>query len=161
MDLVQLIRISAILGLIAGLNAIVYFIALSVNTHYKRKLALHRVIPKMLKKEPRGDTGKVPPAPAAKEVPDAIPFAEKIEGRDMPQASPGKGAAAAHGKFAVGDRVEFFGSRGEMAGKIISFNNSNSKLEYRYLVDWEKNGIWWVSEDQIEHSEHKGIEVNA
>jgi len=192
MDLMQLLRISAILALIAGLDFIVYLIALKFNSYYRHKIPMSEILKMELEKglEPINDnsadsstqSGTVTPlrchnqnrlhviakAPVKSESAFSLKeFGKKIFDAPEPVNNPvpagenkGKKAAVSH-KFNVDDRVELYGSKGEVAGKIISCNDKNSKSEYRYLVNWGKDGIWWVAEDQIEFAGFKGIEVSA
>lgn len=191
MDLMQLIRISAILVLIAGLDFIVYLIALKFNSYYRHKIPMSEILKMELEKglEPINDnndhsgrpSGIVTPLRADnRHRPHVIvkapvkesPFSFKEFGKimfDTPQPvnnpvstdeRKGKKAAVSH-KFKMDDRVELYGSKGEVSGKIISCNDKNSKTEFRYLVNWGKDGIWWVAEDQIELFGFKGIEVSA
>ena len=189
MDLMQLLRISAILALIAGLDFIVYLIALKFNSYYRHKIPMSEILKMELEKglEPIKDINADSSAQAWTVTPlrenrlhviakapvkaeNAFSFREfgkKIFDAPEPVNNPapagenkGKKAVVPH-KFKVDDRVELYGSKGEVAGKIISRNDKNSKSEYRYLVNWGKDGIWWVAEDQIELAGFKGIEVSA
>lgn len=192
MDIIQLLRISAILALIAGLDFIVYLIALKFNSYYRHKIPMSEILKMELEKglEPIRDNNA---DSSGLFVPMAVPvtslrgqdrviakaplkagnafsfreFGKKIFDAPEPVNNPvpagenkGKQAVVPH-KFNVDDRVELYGSKGEVAGKIISRNDKNSKSEYRYLVNWGKDGIWWVAEDQIELAGFKGIEVSA
>jgi hypothetical protein len=168
MDFTLLAQALIILILIASLDAIAYLIALKFDAYYRHKipmvLALHKEISKGVKKiTDKGSAVMSALKPQEKPVEKLLAFMElpaKPENKAPENKESCRGQRHEH-RFNVNQRVELFGSNGEKTGKIISFNHSNSRDEYRYLVNWGKDGIWWVSEDQIEFAEHKGIEVNA
>lgn len=180
MDLAQLaIRITAILLLIVCLDTIVYLIALRFNFYYRRKISPEKILRKKILKGLNQPASKketaaekiLPPSEGhvqphlPMDIPSLMPdgsIPSQEQGESPSTHAGGKSEiAAAVQKFKINDRVELFGSRGEIMGCIISCNDNNSKSEYRHLVDWGKNGIWWVSEDQIEPLKCKSIEATA
>lgn len=193
MDIMQLLRISAVLALIAGLDFIVYLVALKLNSYYRHKIPMSEILKMELEKglEPINDRpdivsparpaavsalgqhGRSRPQPVLNEAPKPESpvsfreFSRKLFEAPAPVNNPAPAKdgedtrAAAAGKFKVDDRVELYGSKGAVSGKVISCNDRNSKTEFRYLVNWGKDGIWWVAEDQIEFAWSKGIEVSA
>ncbi len=150
--------------MIAALDTLIYLAALKFNIYYRRKIVLHKIpLPKILRK---GPSHTVPAAekrlainPAAESNVSAAD--EQLALPCISNAAEKSGAVIPVRKFHVEERVEFFGSKGEITGSIMSCNGNNSKSEYRYLVNWGKDGIWWAAEDQIERSERRKVEVHV
>jgi hypothetical protein len=164
MNYAQLIRITVILIVIAGLDVLAYLAALKLTDYYRRKIAL-------LQKH-HGKHGLQEAYQAVEKLQENMMFAQPLfHAANTPHESPAavvlpsgdtsKPKQVFPLKFRIGNRVEFFNSKGALTGIIMSCNGNNSKSEYRYLVNWGKDGIWWVAEDQIEVTEPKGVEMNA
>lgn len=186
MDIAQVMRIMAVLLLIACLDLIVYLIALKFNSYYRSKIPMSQILKKELEKglEPLGpenekdarvgvsyqikSSHKKTAWSRAQGTEEKVKSEKPAPARalgtkilDTPETAGKPLKSDCSGKFRVEDKVELYGSKGEMTGVIISCNDKNSKSEPRYLVDWGKDGIWWVAEDQIETCGFKKIELSV
>jgi len=163
----QLIRIAIILLLIAGLDAIVYFLALKFNSYYRRRIPLSEILKKEIGKGPIKPLPS-PPKAAARYKPNILrrlllkfdTAAPLQKFTAAPKAADVKKETPPVRKFNVGDGVKFLNSRGAVKGQIISYNGNNT-ARCRYLVNWGKGGIQWVSEDRIELAEAVNVEIAA
>lgn len=170
MNFDQLIRITVILIAVAGLDILAYIVALKLTEYYRRGIASAQKRHKdALQAEEEQASAKAPARQWRRAVPRVTEPIQPLLFTIPPppnagvpsNVEPATSLAVCPQKFSMGNRVEFFNSRGELTGNVISCNANNSKCEYRYLVNWGKDGIWWVAEDQIETAEPKHVEVNV